>query len=82
MMIYFMVIWKILWTFGIFMTIWYILSGLGVVYQEKSGNPDYDLSLASSYMRIFRKMPCQKHDQQGLGRALNFGLGLFWAWGA
>jgi hypothetical protein len=47
MLIYFMAIWNILWTFGIFydhlvhfVFLWYILSGFGIVYQEKSGYPD------------------------------------------
>jgi hypothetical protein len=38
--------WNILWTFGIFydnflhfVFIWYIFSGFGMLYQEKSGNP-------------------------------------------
>jgi hypothetical protein len=46
MLIYFMAIWNILHTFGIFYDqlvhfgfIWYIFSGLGNIYQEKSGNP-------------------------------------------
>jgi hypothetical protein len=45
-----MAIWNIKWRFGIFLTIWYILysfgnfSGFGIMYQEKSGNPDlYDV---------------------------------------
>jgi hypothetical protein len=45
-LIYIMAIWNILHTFGIFndtlvhfMFIWYIFSGLGIMYQEKSGNP-------------------------------------------
>jgi hypothetical protein len=47
MSIYFMRIWNILQTFGIFydhlvnfVFIWYILSGFGIMYQEKSGNPE------------------------------------------
>jgi hypothetical protein len=47
MLIYFMAIWNILRIFGIFydhlvqfVFLWYILSGVGTVYQEKSGNPD------------------------------------------
>jgi hypothetical protein len=45
-LIYFMAIWNILWTLGIFydhlvnfVFIWYIISGLGIMHQEKSGNP-------------------------------------------
>jgi hypothetical protein len=45
MLIYFLAIWNILLTFGIFydhlvhfMCIWYIFSGFGITYQEKSGN--------------------------------------------
>jgi hypothetical protein len=40
----------ILWTFGIFydhmvhlMLIWYILSGFGIMYNDKSGNPVADV---------------------------------------
>jgi hypothetical protein len=47
MLIYFMCISNILWTFVIFydhlahfVFIWYIFSGFGIMYQEKSGNPD------------------------------------------
>jgi hypothetical protein len=46
MFIYFMYICNILRTLGIlhdhlvnFVFIWYILSGFGIMYQEKSGNP-------------------------------------------
>jgi hypothetical protein len=46
LLIYFMVIWNILHTFGIFyhhllhvVFMWYIFSGLGNIYKEKSGNP-------------------------------------------
>jgi hypothetical protein len=44
---YFRAFWNILWTFGIFyyhlvrfVFIWYIFSGFGIMYQQKSGNPD------------------------------------------
>jgi hypothetical protein len=47
MLIYFMAIWNILQTFRIFydhlvhfVFIWYIFSGSGNIYQEKSGNPN------------------------------------------
>jgi hypothetical protein len=47
MLIYFMAIWNILHTFGIFydhlvhfVFIWYTFSCFGIVYLEKSGNPD------------------------------------------
>jgi hypothetical protein len=50
MLICFIPIWNILWTFGIFydhllqfVFIWYIISGFGIMYQEKSGNPDVKL---------------------------------------
>jgi hypothetical protein len=46
MLIYFMAIWNILRTFGIFydhlvhfVFVWYIFSCFGTMYQEKSGNP-------------------------------------------
>jgi hypothetical protein len=44
-----MAVWNILWIFGIFndhlvnfVFIWYIFSGFGIMYQEKSGNPGWD----------------------------------------
>jgi hypothetical protein len=53
MFIYFMVIWNILRTFGIFhdhlvhfVFIWYILSGFGIMYQEKPGNPERSNTLS------------------------------------
>jgi hypothetical protein len=52
MTIYFMAIWNISWTFGIFydhlvhfVFIWYILSGFGIMHQEKSGNPSVKMSI-------------------------------------
>jgi hypothetical protein len=46
MLIYFVPIGNILQTFGVFykhllhfVFIWYIFSGFGIMYQEKSGNP-------------------------------------------
>jgi hypothetical protein len=47
MFVYFMAIWNILRTLGVFydplvhfVFIWYIFSGFGIMCQEKSGNPD------------------------------------------
>jgi hypothetical protein len=47
MLLYIMAIWNILQTFGKFydhlehfVFIWCIFAGFGIVYQEKSGNPD------------------------------------------
>jgi hypothetical protein len=44
-----MAIWNILWRFGIlydhlehFVFILYKISGFGIMYQEKSGNPDHN----------------------------------------
>jgi hypothetical protein len=52
-LIYFMTIWKILWTFGVFydnlvhlVFSWYILSCLGIMYKEKSGIPACYLAIA------------------------------------
>jgi hypothetical protein len=44
MLVYFMDVWSILRSLGIFMDIWYIsnlvyFSRFGILYQEKSGNP-------------------------------------------
>jgi hypothetical protein len=36
---YYMAIWNILWTFGVFYNHLVHFSGFGIVYQEKSGNP-------------------------------------------
>jgi hypothetical protein len=51
---YFLAILNILWRFGIFydhlvrfVVIWYIFSGFGIMYQEKSGNPALHPSTAS-----------------------------------
>jgi hypothetical protein len=48
-----MAIWNFLPTFGIFndplvhfVFIWFIFSGLGIIYQEKSGNPGPYVSVA------------------------------------
>jgi hypothetical protein len=38
-LVYFTDIWKILWTFGIFVGHFGIFSRFGMLYQEKSGNP-------------------------------------------
>jgi hypothetical protein len=62
MLIYFMAIWNILRTFGIFydhlvhfVFIWYIFSGFGNIYREKSGNPASRLSdLTTSITRLTR----------------------------
>jgi hypothetical protein len=47
-------IWNILWPFGIFydylvhvVFVWYICSGLGIMSQDKSGNPAGGESLAA-----------------------------------
>jgi hypothetical protein len=39
MLVYFMVIWNILRTFGNTVAIWYIYPRFGTLCQEKSGNP-------------------------------------------
>jgi hypothetical protein len=48
MLLEFMAIWNILWTFGIFYDhlehfgfLWYIFYGFGIMYQEKYGNPGW-----------------------------------------
>jgi hypothetical protein len=50
-----MAIWNILWRFGIFYAqlvhfvfISYIFFGFGIVYQEKSGNPDFQHRLPTT----------------------------------
>jgi hypothetical protein len=56
MLTYFMATWNILQTFGIFcdhlvhfVFIWYIFSGFGIMYQEKSGNPAVEPTNQSSF---------------------------------
>jgi hypothetical protein len=46
LLVYFIAIWYILWTVGIFcghlkyfIVVWYIFSRFGILHQEKSGNP-------------------------------------------
>jgi hypothetical protein len=39
MLVYLMVIWNILWTFGNVVVIWYNFPHFGKLYKEKSGNP-------------------------------------------
>jgi hypothetical protein len=41
---YFTVIWYILWRLGNVVVIWYICPRIGILCQEKSGNPAYDQS--------------------------------------
>jgi hypothetical protein len=60
MLIYFIAIWNILQTFGIFydhlvhfVFIWYIFSGLGILYQEKSGNTGGELRAGTNLLRSF-----------------------------
>jgi hypothetical protein len=58
-LIYFIVIWNILPTFGIFydhlvhfVFIWYIIPGFGIMHQEKSGIP---ATLSSTSVRFFSR---------------------------
>jgi hypothetical protein len=60
MLIYFMDIWYILWTFGIFydhlphcVLIWYIFSSFGVMHQGKSGNPDSNAAIEKTKDSFF-----------------------------
>jgi hypothetical protein len=41
-LVYFRPIGSILWSFGIFVVIWYISPHFGILYQDKSGNPATD----------------------------------------
>jgi hypothetical protein len=45
LLVYFMAIGNILWSFGIFVVIWYIFPRFGILYLEKSGNPALDRKL-------------------------------------
>jgi hypothetical protein len=58
-----MAIKNILQTFGIFydhlvhfVLIWYIFSGFGIMYQEKSGNPVQGSMLLSLFLAIFANL--------------------------
>jgi hypothetical protein len=37
---YITAIWYILWTFGHLVAVWYIFPRFGILYEEKSGNPE------------------------------------------
>jgi hypothetical protein len=59
MLLYFMAIWSILPQFGIFcghlvyfMVSWYIFLSVGMLYQEKSGNPGFDLKEGSNFDKV------------------------------
>jgi hypothetical protein len=49
---YFMAIWNILRTFGIFYDLLVHFSGFGIMYQEKSGNPSLKGDVAELYPLI------------------------------
>jgi hypothetical protein len=58
-----MATWNILWRFGIFydplvhfVFIWYIFSGFGMKYQEKSGNPEPNFNRSNHLKNIFAEM--------------------------
>jgi hypothetical protein len=56
MLVYFMAIWNILRLSGIFyghMVIWFISPRFGILYLEKSGNPDIQASSASWSVKYF-----------------------------
>jgi predicted membrane protein len=64
MFIFVIAIWNILWRLGIFydhlvhfVLIWYIFSGFGSLYQEKSGNPEvvHILGLTVKVKKLIRK---------------------------
>jgi hypothetical protein len=58
---YFIATWKILWRFWVFydhlvhfLLIWFIFSGFGIMYQEKSGNPGNDVYRFKKILPVFR----------------------------
>jgi hypothetical protein len=53
---YFMTIWYILCSFGIF------FSGFGIMRREKSGNPGREVSLASNFLLTLRSVFCLFFD--------------------
>jgi hypothetical protein len=62
MLIYCIAIWNNLQTFGIFydhlvnfLFIWYIFSDLGIMYQEKSGNPGYNASVVKNTLSVLER---------------------------
>jgi hypothetical protein len=73
MLTYFVAIWNILQTFGIFydhlvkfVFIWYIFPGFGIMYQEKSGNPGPEAgSLTTEQLE---KLNCSKESNIKLTR--------------
>jgi hypothetical protein len=63
MLVYFKAIWYILWPFGICNGYLVHFSCLGMLYQEKSGNPGKgDSFLSMVPMVCFRKLEKQKND--------------------
>jgi hypothetical protein len=45
---YFTTIGYILWEIGYFLVIWYIFPRFGILWHEKSGNPDPDVKIDSA----------------------------------
>jgi hypothetical protein len=64
MLIYFMAIWNILRTYGIFydhlvhLCSFGIFSGFGITYQEKSGNPDIDPTIQTLVTEVHKVFLC------------------------
>jgi hypothetical protein len=50
---YITAIWKILWAFGNLLAIWYIFPRFGIVCQEKSGNPDFNVNQGPKLTSLF-----------------------------
>jgi hypothetical protein len=46
-LVYSTAIWYTLWTYGIFVVIWYIFPRFGMLYREKSGNPVHQTNLVA-----------------------------------
>jgi hypothetical protein len=58
-LVYFVAIWSTIPQFGIFcghlvyfMVSWYIFLSVGMLYQEKSGNPGFDLKEGSNFDKV------------------------------
>jgi hypothetical protein len=77
----------ILWPFGIlngisdiydymvhFMIIWYILSGFGIMYQEKSGNPSHSQKMTFSRLRGTQLFKMETFSRPGVMLALKWKL--------
>jgi hypothetical protein len=80
-LVYFAAIGNILWPYGIFVVIWYIIPRFGTLDQEKSGNPGLDHSngrfISSKIFVTFRNINLKKNwDQRPVFNNMILPLGI------